>query len=80
MADNLQSVENKDLEFQIHKCANCGSEYIHAVNPLNFCNVCLKNDLINNLMGNYLSFSTEALQLYLNGKESNIPLLLENCK
>jgi len=62
----------------IKKCNNCGADYIHKQNILGFCNLCVRNELVSNLMATYLVYSTEAVQLYVKGKESKIPELLNS--
>lgn len=76
IASDIPIKEEKVLS----KCLNCNSDYIHKENVFGFCNVCLKNELISNIMATYLVFSTEAVQLYSHGKEARIPELLRTSK
>jgi len=80
LSSNLENKVPNEEENLIFKCGNCNSSYIHKENIFGFCNICVKNELISNIMATYLIFSTEAVQLYLNGKENHIPELLRSSK
>jgi len=63
-------------ESRIKKCLCCKSDYIHKENLFGLCNICIRNELISNIMATYLVFSSEAVQLYSHGKEAKILELL----
>ena len=80
---NLKDNHPSKVEYNesgLYKCEKCENDYIHKKNIFNYCKICVKNDLIENLMHVYINFSKAAVQLYLERKDSSIPIILENGK
>jgi hypothetical protein len=61
------------------KCLSCEKNLIKS-NILSVCKECMSNELVSQVMGNYMIFLNESIALYQSNQEKNIPSIFNHCK
>ena len=82
--ENQSTILNDNTDVSISACPE-NTECLSCQNPIkpksiNICKECLYNELISQIMVNYMDFINESLNLFQTGKEGQIPALFNQSK
>lgn len=81
---NPNEIKNNMIsqEARYSNCTSCGKSPSESnyITDLNICRECLNNELLSQLMANYMVFLTESIALFHAHKEKEIPALFNQSK
>jgi hypothetical protein len=78
--NNSNTTNNNNIGDNLQKCLNCGSEYLHKTNVFGLCQNCLNAELYNQVMGFYLIFINDSINMISENNEEGVIQLFNDCK